>query len=562
MPAVFQPTEDELYLYALLTDPAGIDLAEFAWVDESKEDKCFRLWDFQWPWYRDEAQYQIDQASRTLGKSEGIAMRACAHPFVFPGQERLITAPELNHLRPVVDNIEKRIKGIWFLKEMAPKDRHGGISRQPQWQIRFNNGAEIRSRLPNRDGKGVKGQHPVVIELDEGQDYPEPGYDEILECLKEVPGAQFRIHGVPKGLRDRFWEWSTGQDPSLPFKVHRKVAMERPTWNDLERKRKIALYKSRMNPNYRRNIYGEHGDAQLALFVLARLMECVDLNDGSEYNASIYQHIQITEEDIRKERGGEDPTDTDWIVALVEDKIPRSHLMGYTAYYGGGDVGVTHHPSEFLIFGQTDKKGKLRLLLRLHLERVKVEDQKALVRWLHEFYGQGEGKAALRGFGLDRAGVGFGVWQPISDTHIEDGLVHEHSSGAWVHGWDFQEKLVAALDETKDDVSSVDEQFVYRYMIDFSSEELRKWVDTKSMELPNDNDLLNQMMGQTYTARKGHDTDPNRPKRAYSKGTFHALDAMKYMIASKVLPSLHRTIVAARNKKPERARTVFPGAFR
>lgn len=561
MPAQYQPTDDELYLYALLTDPSGIDIAEFAWVDESKPDKCFRCWDFQWPWYRHDDQYQIDQASRTLGKSEGIAMRACAHPFVFPGQERLITAPELNHLRPVVDNIEKRIKSIWFLREMAPKDRHMGISRQPQWQIRFNNGSEIRSRLPNRDGKGVKGQHPVVIELDEGQDFPEPGYDEILECLKEVEGAQFRIHGVPKGLRDRFWKWSTNQDPELPFVVHRKMAMERPTWNDLERRRKIALYDSRLNPNYRRNIYGEHGDAQLALFVLARLMECVDLDEASEYNTDVYTFLQITDEDIRHERGSDNPDDINWIDALVESKLPRSHLMGYTGYYGGGDVGVTHHPSEFLVFGQTEKKGKLRLLLRLHLERVKVDDQKALVRWLRAFYGQSTGKGLI-GFGIDRAGVGFGVWQPIADTHIEDGLLHEHSSSAWVHGWDFQEKLVVALDESKDDAASVDEQFVIRYMIDFASEELRKWVDTKSMELPNDNDLLNQMMGQTYTARKGADVDPNRPKRQYAKGTFHALDAMKYMIASKVLPALHRRIVGQRNAKPARAKTVFPGAFR
>src|SRR5947209_3529587 len=132
-------------------DPAGRDLAEFSWVDETKPDKCFRLWDFQWPWYGDDAAYQVDQASRTLGKSEGIAMRGCAHPFVYPGQERLITAPELNHLRPVVDNIEKRIKGVWFLRDMCPSDRHMGISRQPAWQIRFKNGSEIRSRLPNKD---------------------------------------------------------------------------------------------------------------------------------------------------------------------------------------------------------------------------------------------------------------------------------------------------------------------------------------------------------------------------------------------------------------------------
>lgn len=559
MVATFQPTEDELYLFALLTDPAGIDLAEFAWIDEmpGKTDPCFRAWDFQWEWYRDEAQYQIDQASRTLGKSVGIAMRACVHPFVFPGQERLITAPELNHLRPVTDAIEKYIKSVWFLREMAPKDRHMGIARQPQWQIRFLNGAEIRSRLPNKDGKGVKGQHPVVIELDEGQDYPEAGYDEILECLKEVVGAQFRIHGVPKGLRDRFWKWSTGRDPSLPFKVHRKMAMQRPTWNDFERKRKIALYDSRLNPNYRRNLYGEHGDAQSPLFVLARLMSCVDQDDGSDYNTSVYTALSITDEDIAALRDpGSD--DVSWIDDLIDAEIPRSHLSGYSAYWGGADIGVTNHPTEVLIFGQEDNKAaRCRLLLRLHLERVRVEDQIALVRWLKGFYTTS--KATLRAYGQDRAGVGFGVWQPLSDSKIEDGLIRETSRSSWVHGWDFSEKIVVAVEDDED--KSVEDNLVYRYMIDYSSEELRAMVDTKALILPLDNDLLNQFQGQTYSARKGRDMDPNRPKRAYSKGTFHALDAAKYFAASKTLPNLHRRIVEGIDRKSERAVAIFPGMW-
>lgn len=499
--------------------------------------------------------------------SEGIAMRACSHPFVFPGQERLITAPELNHLRPVVDNIEKRIKSIWFLREMAPKDRYMGISRQPQWQIRFLNGAEVRSRLPQITGVGVKGQHPVVIELDEGQDFPEPGYDEILECLKEVPGAQFRIHGVPKGLRDRFWKWSTGQDPDLPWTVHRKRAMERPTWNDFERRRKIALYDSRMNPNFKRNIYGEHGDASSPLFVLARLMMCVDQDSSSDYNSSVYVRLSITDEDIRNVRGDlleltpeERAKDTSWIDSLVDDRLPRNHLSGFTAYWGGADIGVTNHPSEVLIFGmEKGKKGIVRLLCRLHLERVAEADQAMLIKWLKGHYDSAvDGK--LVGFGQDRAGVGFGVWQGISDCVIEDGLLVEHRKDSWVHGWDFSEKIVVALDDAED--KSTEENLVYRFMIDYSSEELRRLVDTRSLMLPNDGDLINQFQGQTYSGVKGKDVDPNRPKRAYSKGTFHALDAAKYFAATKSLPTLHRTIRAAMKTKPARPAVAFPGMLR
>jgi hypothetical protein len=67
------------------------------------------------------------------------------------------------------------------------------------------------SRLPNKDGKGVKGQHVIQIELDEAQDYPLAGWIEIVETLNRgLPGAMWRCHGVPKGTRDKFFEKTEG----------------------------------------------------------------------------------------------------------------------------------------------------------------------------------------------------------------------------------------------------------------------------------------------------------------------------------------------------------------
>ena len=34
-------TEQEAYLFALLSDPSGLDQAEFLWVDDSSEDNLF-----------------------------------------------------------------------------------------------------------------------------------------------------------------------------------------------------------------------------------------------------------------------------------------------------------------------------------------------------------------------------------------------------------------------------------------------------------------------------------------------------------------------------------------
>src|SRR5574339_861799 len=102
MAAIVAPTEEEMYLLAILDSPDGLDLAEFAWYDPESKDGCYRAWDFQWPWYTCEDTYQVDQGGRATGKTVSIQMRCFAFPFVNPGQSMLITAPELNHLRPLV----------------------------------------------------------------------------------------------------------------------------------------------------------------------------------------------------------------------------------------------------------------------------------------------------------------------------------------------------------------------------------------------------------------------------------------------------------------------------
>lgn len=156
MAAIANLTEEEKYLVAILDDPSGIELAELLWIDEEQPTGCFRVWPYQWRWYRNESTYQIDHASRSMGKSVGIQMRAFAFPFHFPGQEMLITAPELNHLRPITDKVEHMLLTTRLGREMLPDRRGNGINRQPQFQAHFKNNSRIVSRLPNRDGRGVK----------------------------------------------------------------------------------------------------------------------------------------------------------------------------------------------------------------------------------------------------------------------------------------------------------------------------------------------------------------------------------------------------------------------
>jgi hypothetical protein len=168
MSAIVRPDEEECYLYAILAGAAdGIDLAEFAVEDTRNPGGRYRLRDYQWPWFSCTDMKQIDCSARAVGKTESIKLRALAFPFVYPGRGMLLTAPELNHLAPLTSEVERVLLDTWVVRAMLPDEKSAGIRKQPHWEARFKNGTSIVSRLPNKDGKGIKGQHVTQLEIDE-----------------------------------------------------------------------------------------------------------------------------------------------------------------------------------------------------------------------------------------------------------------------------------------------------------------------------------------------------------------------------------------------------------
>ena len=554
--------EEECYLAAILDDPSGIELAEFCWIDDTpgKDDPCFRVWDFQWTWYNHTETYQIDQAGRSLGKSMGILMRAFAFPFNYPGQEMLITAPELNHLGPIVDKVEDKFLTIRLGREMLPRQKGGGIKHQPQFQLSALNGAVIMGRLPGRDGKGVKGQHPLVLESDEMQDYPRQGWMELIETMKAtVPGAQWRAHGVSRGVRDEYFRMTENKNPDLPWYVHRYMAMHRPSWADAERRAKIAIYGgSRDNPDYKRNIYGEHGDASNSVFVLSRLMACVDTDEGSEYNTEVYAHVQLEFERLPTGPGITDDIRQAALLSMIS--LPGTHHAGYSqkvgnkevgapkgysAYWGGADIGVTNHPSEFLIFGQRTGTDELELLTRINLQRINTDDQKVVVEYLFDFYG-----SKLKVFALDKTGVGFPIWDQLS---------RYPKIGDRIRGYNFSEKVPVAFEDRPLQRNEKQEDLaIWRNVVEATTDFLRNdYVDAKRLRLPYDREILLEFQGQTYSVIR--DTgNPYGQRRLFGGGSFHTLDAAKMVMAGKVLPPIAAMLEQQQQRGP--VLDVFVGA--
>lgn len=507
MPNVLERlTDDEAYLYALLTDESGLDQAEFCWEDQESPEGVWRAWAYQWRWFRNNAALQIDQCGRSVGKSLSIKMRAFAFPFLHPGQEMVITAPELVHLNPIVGLVENQFLNTRLGREMLPRGRNRGITHRP-FQMDFLNGSRIIGRIPQRDGKGVKGVHPLWLELDEAQDFPDPGWVEVIETLKfGHEGAVWRAHGVTKGVRDYFYKFT---QPESGWFVHRFTAMHRPTWTAAERKEKIEQYGSKDHPDYRRNILGLHGDATNPLFVLHRLMQCVDQNQDSTYNLDTYQNFRINHEYLMDQGGG--------IVNSLQ--FPDGHKELAKSFWAGMDVGYTNHPSEILIFG--DVKNVLTLLTRIHLERISHGSQVEAILHVIRWYG-------VKAFSMDKTGLGLPLFQDIQERAPHMAPV--------IKGYNFSQKILVDFDQTvevdefRGDI--IKDAGMERNVLEYASDRLRGLVDQKKILLPWDRDLLGEFQGQTYTVLR--DTMNLYGKKQYSVGTFHALDAARMAVLGKV----------------------------
>ena len=499
-------TSQEAYLLALILDDSGIDLAEFLWEDPTADNKenIFRAWDFQYSWWRDTSKYMLDQCSRSVGKTQSIVLRGWRFPIAHPGSEMVVTAPELVHLQPLVGRIEEFIKKSKLTGYLLPGGPGKGFKHKP-FQVDFNNGARIIGRIPQRDGKGVKGLHPLRLELDEAQDYVEPGWIELVETLRELPGAQWRAHGVSRGVRDTFYKFS---QPGSGWSVHNITAMHRPSWTDEERQAKIKQYGSRNSPDYRRNILGVHGDATNPLFVLHRLMACVDDNEASAYNLDIYYRKNISDELI-DDLGGNIGNALDF---------PMSHKEWKDSWIGM-DVGMTNAPSEILVFGEEPLKGKslLRLLTRVQLSRVRSSDQRKVLELIFDFY-------QPRLLTMDRGGLGLPMYQELQDAAPR--LMNR------VTGYNADQKVVVGYEPYEQYDDPKDYEITARAK-EYGYDLLRQYVDTSRFILPWDMEILQEWQGQTWVREKSS-TSPYGNKR-YSAGKFHTLDAAAMMVLGKEL---------------------------
>lgn len=514
MTAFKKLTEDEMALWAIISDPSGVDLAEFSRQQPNAPGGVFRCRRYQYLWFIDDTRRIISATARATGKSLGLALKAMCFPFNSPGDDFFILAPGQDQLRPLTDELEDSVNRSRLTREML-NAHHGkrGISRIPSFAMAFKNGAKVVSRLAKLDGKGSRGQHAKVLAIDEAQQLPDPaGFVEAWPTFEEQLGGQILIYGVTLGLGGTFDQLSN--NPRSGFKRWKKIAPERESWTDETRTSEIAQYGgSETHADYTRNSFGSSLGISADTFVTARLMAGVRIAESNwavEYNEQVYLHVEA----IHASMAARHQTVFDLFTPHA------SHLdPAYTSYWMGADLGLTLDPTEVLIFGYTEtlhaKGPTYRLLCRITMQEISATDQVAVFAHVMRHYGD-----RLRRFSLDKTGLGLPIYQMMDEMGewIQSRVAGHHFSEKVLAGWEDREREPGEKErdlEQKIDVKT------------YGLQEARKLVDAGQIELPYDAMLLASLLGTSGD---------------------HALDAMR-MFAAAV--ALHRVDAIAEARKPE-----------
>lgn len=527
--------EDDLLLITMLADP--IYGTELLWDDPQNQDygECYRVRDYQWPMFRTSANSEIYACARSTGKTESVKAKAFTHTFRRHGQNLLLTAPQLIHLLPLVDAIEDRLTSVRFSRDfLDTRNGSTGLTHRP-FGAKFIDGTQIIGRIPGLNGVGVKGQHQPDLIIDEGQDYNDKAYTEVMETVmqdgrdwKGDPDYTFTIYGVHSGNRaGQFHRLSNDGE----FKLGRITAIMRPDWTP-EMKRKVAAYHGgTTSSDYRRNILGEAGAPTSAFFEQGRLMACVDQGDGndpnsSEYNAQEYQAISWSQRQL-EELG----------VVHVADVIDLPLNNRYKKIWAGMDLGLTDSPTVISIFSEEviDGRNRIKLIRRITLKECTTPTIRAACYHVATTYG-----ARLKGFGMDITGLGFPIWQEMQADEVAPPQLMRVSRGfkfnakvpvAVEQGEIIEaqgrqmDRLGNAISEEMDPMTGNTIYVTYMPMIEASTRYIREWVDSRTLMLPFDREVISDMMGETQGRVRG----VGKLSGASKPNAFHILDSFRAM---------------------------------
>lgn len=515
---------DDFLLFALLND--SLFAAELLWEEPRNHEfgGLYRVHDYQYPLWRTFGNYAIFACARAVGKTESIKGDAFSHAFKRLGENMLVTAPELIHLQPLVNAIEEHIRDCRLTREFL--DYRGGktgFTHKP-FGVDFIDGTKVVGRIPRREGTGVKGQHQPDLRVEEAQDYPKRGWDEVHETVNKdglgwdgKPDFTYWAYGVHSGARDTgFFSRAEGK-----FKLITITKLQTVGWNKAEKAAAIAAYGGSNAPDYRRNILGEAGAPASPFFVMSRLMASIDQDEESDYNQHEFVSQQIHAEEIEQ---------LNMSMADILD-LPTD----FGPIYAGMDLGLTISPTVIVLFSKEKIGGRERLkMLRMyHLWRLRPKQIREATYALTYHLGK-----KLISFGMDATGLGFPMFQEMEDDEAAPRHLIDVSRGYFFNSMvpvgvnpDFitedergnkRDQYGSSVKEEVDPLSGEKRYVSMMRMIEASTRYVRDWIDTGRLLLPFNQEVRADMQGETHQRVKAVGEMKGKKPNA-----FHILDAIR-----------------------------------
>lgn len=440
--------------------------------------------------------------------------RAYAFPFVYTGEEMVITAPDGDRLTALTDKVETIFMTNWVANSMLPRGARGNIKHRP-FHINFANTSRIMGRIPRHDGTGLQGIHPIVLLQDESSTFPERGWKEVVETVEiSKTGGRWLSYGVTMGPGNTFDDIINGKDPD--WTVVKLPAMYRPTWTDEERQIKINKYGGYESLDYKRNILGTAVGADASLLSLTRLMgRNMDQDEMSDFNISEYYSIEVTDAML---------AEVDDILDLIDPPITHTQ---YKKTWIGMDYGLTTSKSCILVFSEEkvnkESSERLKLVARVMMSRIPTKDQVEVIKHIMSIY-------RPIGFGFDAHGVGQPAYEWLQEEVRRD---HDLS---WMidrmKGYSFSENIVWDLDDKIEYDPNIKDDWkkaaLVRKTSDYSLDILRLVVDTDKLWLPYDDDVIGELRAVPRKDLMTMD-EYGKPKR---KQGGHILDAFRFALLS------------------------------
>ncbi|MFQ5736893.1 MAG: hypothetical protein ACE5GY_08540 [Thermodesulfobacteriota bacterium] len=500
-----------------------------------------------WPYQLESADAWYDLVhsdGAEVGKTREIGNILLWRASTRPGRSSLVGAPEQVHLDEIIDYCVEQM--FTHTPELGRNlKRH---KKHPHHVFYFNNGYKVYFSPGGFDGTGFRGKHVNDLCLmDEAAKIKNPDiWREFWRAAK--PEATFRLYSVPDGDRDTVFyrikqrakgvqegaELAVGEDDapkerSFRYFNWRKTQQPDPFWNEGRRRFYIELYGGEDSPGYRRNILGEDGDPENAVFPWHQFSRC--LKDIPDYTAlkvlvdegsGSVSLFSAKYGDVRGKDGTREGREE-----ILEDRavdrarfdlgetISRAFSPVQGLIYMGADLGFSNDPTEIIVRLVLGKVW--RTIARLQLKGITYDLQADAIDILDGIYGP-------KGIGLDFGNAGSAVCHILQkpESYAERHYAERVTGFQFAEGYDDMDESGRVIIDKKTDKPRR-----------LNAKELATNIMTRKMqcqewELPFDNDYLNQFPSHTYREGPKH--------RVFSKGNDHIIDAERVCTLKMVVP--------------------------